>query len=59
MTPSAMSSAGRCVSAGFGGRGNDPYVVYSHDWNEVPTPERRLVTLDTRLATKLVYTMRF
>ena len=39
--------------------GNDLYVVYSHDWNEVPTPERRLVTLDSRLATKLVYTLRF
>jgi hypothetical protein len=39
--------------------GNDLYVVYTHDWNEVPAPERRLVTLDTRLATKLVYTLRF
>ena len=39
--------------------GNDLYVVYTHNWNEVQTPEQRLATLDTRLATKLVYTLRF
>ena len=39
--------------------GNDLYVVYTHDWNEVREPARRLATLDTRLATKLVYTLRF
>jgi hypothetical protein len=39
--------------------GNDLYVVYTHNWNEIQVPERRMATLDTRLATKLVYTLRF
>jgi hypothetical protein len=33
--------------------------VYTHNWNEIQAPARRLATLDTRLATKLVYTLRF
>jgi hypothetical protein len=40
--------------------GNDIYFVYTHNWHEVLTlGERRLSTLDNRLATKLVYTLRF
>ena len=39
--------------------GNDLYIVYTHNWNEVHVPDRRVATLDTRLATKLVYTLRF
>jgi hypothetical protein len=40
--------------------GNDLYVVYAHNWNEVlRAGERRFATLDNRLATKLVYTWRF
>ena len=39
--------------------GNNLHIVYTHDWNELQAPERHLVTLDTRLATKLVYTVRF
>ena len=40
--------------------GNDLYVVYTHNWHEVlDVARRRLATLDNRLATKLVYTLRF
>jgi hypothetical protein len=40
--------------------GNDLYFVYTHNWREVlQTGFRRLTTLDNRLATKLVYTLRF
>ena len=40
--------------------GNDLYLVYTHNWREVlETGVRRLTTLDNRLATKLVYTLRF
>ncbi|MCC7010128.1 MAG: carbohydrate binding family 9 domain-containing protein [Acidobacteria bacterium] len=41
--------------------GNDLFVVYTHNWRELMTPgqRRRLSTLDNRLATKLVYTLRF
>jgi hypothetical protein len=40
--------------------GNDLYLVYTHNWREVlATGFRRVTTLDTRLATKLVYTVRF
>lgn len=41
--------------------GNDLYLVYTHNWREFVTPgqRRRLSTLDNRLATKLVYTLRF
>ena len=40
--------------------GNDLYVVYTHNWNELPdVGGRRIATLDNRLATKLVYTFRF
>ncbi len=39
--------------------GNDLYVVYTHNWNEIRAPGQRLATLDSRLATKLVYTLRF
>ncbi|MBI4485393.1 MAG: carbohydrate binding family 9 domain-containing protein [Acidobacteria bacterium] len=40
--------------------GNDLYLVYTHNWREVlETGFRRLTTLDNRLATKLVYTLRF
>jgi hypothetical protein len=40
--------------------GNDLYLVYTHNWREVlQTGFRRLTTLDNRLATKLVYTLRF
>jgi hypothetical protein len=39
--------------------GNDLYFVYTHNWTEVRAPEHRLATLDSRLATKLMYTLRF
>lgn len=40
--------------------GNDLYLVYTHNWREVlQTGLRRMTTLDNRLATKLVYTLRF
>jgi len=40
--------------------GNDLYVVYTHNWREMlEFGERRLMTFDNRLATKLVYTLRF
>ena len=40
--------------------GNDLYFVYTHNWREVlETGFRRLTLLDNRLATKLVYTLRF
>lgn len=40
--------------------GNDLYLVYTHNWREVlETGIRRMTTLDNRLATKLVYTLRF
>lgn len=40
--------------------GNDLYVVYTHNWREVlETGFRRMTMLDNRLATKLVYTLRF
>ena len=40
--------------------GNDLYFVYTHNWREVVgLGERHLATLDNRLATKLVYTLRF
>jgi len=40
--------------------GNDLYLVYTHNWREVlQTGFRRMTTLDNRLATKLVYTLRF
>jgi hypothetical protein len=40
--------------------GNDLYVVYTHNWRELLDPgERRIATLDNRLATKVVYTFRF
>jgi hypothetical protein len=40
--------------------GNDLFFVYTHNWQEFEDPvERRLNTLDTRAATKLVYTLRF
>jgi hypothetical protein len=40
--------------------GNDLYFVYTHNWRDVlQTGFRRLTTLDNRLATKLVYTLRF
>lgn len=39
--------------------GNDLYFVYTHNWREVlDAGARRLRTLDNRLATKLVYTLR-
>jgi hypothetical protein len=39
---------------------NDISFVYTHNWHEVLTlGERRLVTLDNRLVTKLVYTLGF
>jgi hypothetical protein len=39
--------------------GNDLYFVYTHNWREVlDSGARRLRTLDNRLATKLVYTLR-
>ena len=40
--------------------GNDLYFVYTHNWREVlDCGPRRMATLDNRLATKLVYTLRF
>jgi len=40
--------------------GNDVYFVYTHNWNEIlDVGERRLATMDNRLATKLLYTLRF
>jgi hypothetical protein len=40
--------------------GNDLYIVYTHNWHERFEVGRvRLTTLDNRLATKLVYTLRF
>ena len=40
--------------------GNDLFLVYTHNWREQLSPgARRLATLDNRLATKLVYTLRF
>jgi hypothetical protein len=40
--------------------GNDLFLVYTHNWREVLSPgSRRMATLDNRLATKLVYTLRF
>jgi hypothetical protein len=40
--------------------GNDLYLVYTHNWREVlQSGYRRLTMLDNRLATKLVYTLRF
>ncbi len=40
--------------------GNDLYLVYTHNWRELlDAGERRLAMLDNRLATKLVYTLRF
>ncbi len=40
--------------------GNDLYLVYTHNWREVlETGFRRLMMLDNRLATKVVYTLRF
>jgi hypothetical protein len=39
--------------------GNDLYFVYTHNWREiVDAGARRLRTLDNRLATKLMYTLR-
>jgi hypothetical protein len=41
--------------------GNDLFLVYTHNWHEAQAPDGpvRRATLDTRLATKLVYTLRF
>jgi hypothetical protein len=40
--------------------GNDLYIVYTHNWHdEIGVPQRRFSTIDNRLATKLVYTLRF
>jgi hypothetical protein len=40
--------------------GNDVYFVYTHNWHEaLDGGTRRLTTLDKRLASKLVYTLRF
>jgi Domain of unknown function (DUF5916) len=40
--------------------GNDLFLVYSHNWQEMPSSGRRsFETLDSRLATKIVYTLRF
>ena len=36
--------------------GNDIYAVYTHNWQD---DEGGVLTLDRRLATKLVYTYRF
>ncbi|HVZ23903.1 MAG TPA: hypothetical protein VG871_22675, partial [Vicinamibacterales bacterium] len=38
--------------------GNDIYLVYTRNWLDDPL-ERRLVTQDTRLASKVLYTYRF
>jgi hypothetical protein len=41
--------------------GNDLFLVYTHNWHETQVPDGpvRRATLDNRLATKLVYTLRF
>jgi hypothetical protein len=41
--------------------GNDLFLVYTHNWHDPAVPEGpgRRATLDNRLATKLVYTLRF
>jgi hypothetical protein len=40
--------------------GNDLFLVYTHNWQEFDrAPGRRFETLDNRLATKVVYTLRF
>jgi len=40
--------------------GTDLFLVYTHNWRETEVgPRRHLTTLDNRLATKLVYTVRF
>lgn len=40
--------------------GNDFYLVYTHNWHEpLSAGARRFETLDNRLATKVVYTLRF
>jgi hypothetical protein len=40
--------------------GNDLYVVYAHNWRPpLDRPDERLSTFDQRLATKLLYTLRF
>jgi hypothetical protein len=40
--------------------GSDLYFVYTHNWNETFTlDQRRFSTLDNRLATKVVHTIRF
>ena len=40
--------------------GNDLYLVYTHNWRkQALAGANRLTTLDNRLATKLVYTLRF
>ena len=40
--------------------GNDIYFVYTHNWHEIrDSAERYFTTLDNRLASKLVYTLRF
>jgi hypothetical protein len=40
--------------------GNDIYFVYTHNWQELfDSGRRRLSTLDNRLASKVVYTLRF
>ncbi len=39
--------------------GTDLFIVYTHNWQDTTlSVPRGLVTLDTRLATKLVYTIR-
>jgi hypothetical protein len=40
--------------------GHDTYFVYTHNWRELlDVGQRRFATLDNRLASKLVYTLRF
>lgn len=40
--------------------GTDLFVVYTHNWQDTEhEPRRGFATLDNRLATKLVYTLRF
>jgi hypothetical protein len=40
--------------------GHDTYFVYTHNWREIlDVGARRLATIDNRLASKLVYTLRF
>lgn len=40
--------------------GNDLHLVYTHNWREVlDVGARRLASFDNRLATKIVYTLRF